>query len=296
MSVRLGADYMTRVSPSVLHSMGVTFVSRYHSDFPSKNLTHAEAKELSDNNIDVVSNWENDINDFAGGYNAGVRNANAAAAQQSACGGAGHPIYFSVDTDVAPSRVADYFRGIVAAIGVARSGVYGSTAICRYLKQQGLVKYTWRTMSTGWTGGAGDPSEFNVEQTGYFNQNMDRDASITDDFGQWRVGNAAPPAPNTNPGDDLPTPQDVWAYKGANDNEDMRQYLVDAVAAIKNVPYSVWAYSHGDLPDVHQTLDTLRDDVKSLRAEVAALKASPGGIDVNALAVALAAHLKLSAQ
>ncbi len=207
MTVRLGADG-TSSSIAALRGLGATFICRYLSDYPSKNLNLSEATNLTNAGIDIVSNWENDTNDFAGGYNAGVRNATVAWHQHKACGGPdGRPIYFSVDTDVSPNdaRLHEYFRGLGAGMTPGQIGVYGSTAVCKALKAAGLAPWTWRTMSTGWTGGMGDPSDFNMEQTGYFNNSYDRDASITDDFGQWRVGGPATNHPYSAPPPPPPT-------------------------------------------------------------------------------------------
>lgn len=203
MTVRLGADG-TGSNVGALHSLGATFICRYLSDFPSKNLTLGEAQTLSNNGIDIVSNWEDDVNDWAGGYSAGVNNATKAWHQHKACGGPdGRPIYFSVDQDVDPGNgtLHEYFRGLGVGMTPGQIGVYGSTAVCEALRAAGLVSWTWRTMSTGWRGGVGPISAFNIEQTGYFNNTYDRDASITDDFGQWRVG-----GPSTAPGHPAPHP------------------------------------------------------------------------------------------
>lgn len=204
MTVLLGADAESS-NVAELHSLGATFISRYLSDFPSKNLTLAEAQALTAGGINIVSNWEDDVNTWERGYSGGMRDAQVAWGQHKACGGPDkRPIYFSVDTDVDPSNATlhQYFAGAGAGMTPGQIGVYGSTGVCNALKAAGLVSWTWRTMSTGWNGGVGLPSMFNVEQTGYFNSSYDRDASITDDFGQWRIGwtpTGNPPGPAKPP-------------------------------------------------------------------------------------------------
>jgi hypothetical protein len=199
---RLGAD-ATSTSVSTLRSLEATFVCRYLS--PSfntwKNLTWAEAQTLQAAGIDIVSNWEYGTNDYAGGYSQGQNYARQAEALHLACGGpAGAPIYFSVDTDVSPSAADSYFQGINSVLGVARTGVYGSTGLLRHLKSAGLVAWSWRTMSTDWNGGSGNTGEFNITQTGYFNSNYDRDVAYTTDFGQWSAHGATPiPTPTPVP-------------------------------------------------------------------------------------------------
>ena len=186
---RLGAD-ATSTTVAALRALGATFVSRYVSDFPSKNLTLAEAQRLTAAGIDLVTNWENDVNDWATGR--GVTYAQRAAAQHAACGGPSWaPVYFSVDEKVDPNSAVlhQYFRDINSVLGVARTGVYGQTSALRVLRSLGLVRYTWRSMSTfGLPEGLGNPGEFDVEQTGQFNQNYDRDVANSTNFGQWRIG------------------------------------------------------------------------------------------------------------
>lgn len=201
MAVRLGADGESS-NVYELKQLGCTFISRYVSDFPSKNLTLDEARKLTAANIDIIANWENDTTDWEGGYAKGHRNALVALSQAESCGmPKGRPIYFSVDMDVIgfPAALRAYFQGACDALGASRVGVYASTAVCRELRAAGLVHWTWRVMSTGFQGGAGNLSDFNVEQTGYLSSKYDRNASITDDFGQWRIGFTPSPSPAPQP-------------------------------------------------------------------------------------------------
>lgn len=193
---RLGAD-ATSTSVPALRSLGATWVSRYLSDYPWKNLTPAEAQALTAAGIDLVSNWENDVGDWATGQ--GVAFARRAAAQHAACGGPSWaPIYFSVDEKVDPNdpRLHQYFRDINSVLGVTRTGVYAQTSVLRALRSLGLVSLTWRSMSTfGLPEGLGNPGEFDIEQTGAFNTDYDRDVANSAYFGQWRIGQPAPLRP-----------------------------------------------------------------------------------------------------
>lgn len=197
---RLGAD-ATATTIADLKALGVTFVSRYVSDFPWKNLSLAEAQRLSAAGLDVVTNWENDVNDWAGGRPQGVAYAERALAQHKACGGPTDPagawgIYFSVDEKVDPDSVTlhDYFRGINSVLGVAHTGAYAQTSVLRVLRAGGLIGCgerggTWRSMSTfNLPEGLGLPGEFDVEQTGQYNPTYDRDIANSARFGQWRIG------------------------------------------------------------------------------------------------------------
>lgn len=199
----LGADYSgSRPSPAELAAAGVTWVSRYLSHSAWKNLTRAEAEALSAAGISIVSNWETTTTRAEAGYAAGQQDARDALAQATACGmPPGRPIYFSVDADVSPSSVTPYFQGVNSVLNKVRTGVYGSTAVCRALLADGLVAWTWRTMSTSWSGGAGSPGEFNIVQTGgtIINSDVDVNHAQTSDFGQWTIGGTAVPVADITP-------------------------------------------------------------------------------------------------
>jgi hypothetical protein len=209
---RLGAD-ATGTTIAELKALGVTFVSRYVSDFPAKNLTLAEARRISAAGIDLVTNWENDVNDWRGGYPQGVAYAKKALAQHAACGGptanaASWGVYPSVDMQVDPAdpRLHRYFQGFNAVLGVAHTGAYAQTSVLRELRSLRLIGCgerggTWRSMSTfGQPEGLGLPGEFDVEQTGQFNANYDRNIANSARFGQWRIGAAPIPVPPPVPG------------------------------------------------------------------------------------------------
>lgn len=203
---RLGAD-ATGTSVAQLKALGATFVSRYVSDFPWKNLTLAEAHRLTAAGIDLVTNWENDVDDWKGGYAQGVAYARKALAQHAANGGPTGAderwgIYFSADMQIDPEdpRLHAYYDGTRSVLGVRHNGAYAQTSVLRKLRSLGLIGCgerggTWRSMSTfGLPEGLGLPGEFDVEQTGQFNETYDRDVANSADFGQWRIGAAAPVA------------------------------------------------------------------------------------------------------
>lgn len=234
MSVRLGADAES-TSVSDLQNLGCTFVCRYLSPVGnSKNLSWSEANELQNAGIDVVSNWELNTDDWTGGYNQGVNYAQQAASLHTACGGpAAAPIYFSVDEDVDAQSVVNsgYFQGINSVIGVQRTGCYGSTSVIAALTSAGLIgnlgqPLGWRTMSTDFAGGVGDSSQFSIEQTGPFNEDYDRDASVADNFGQWSANNGSAPAPTPTPVP-VPVPAPV-----TEEDDDMSAQSVNGKALI----------------------------------------------------------------
>lgn len=204
---RLGAD-ATAETIADLKALGATFIGRYVSDFPAKNLTLPEAQRLGAAQIDIVTNWENDVNDWQGGYARGVEYAKRALGQHAARGGpvgAGEDwgIYFSADMQIDPNdpRLHAYYDGTRSVLGVHHNGAYAQTSVLRKLRSLGLIGCgqrggTWRSMSTfGLPEGLGNPGEFDIEQTGWFNAKYDRNVANSARFGQWRFGAPAPVIP-----------------------------------------------------------------------------------------------------
>jgi hypothetical protein len=108
-------------------------------------------------------------------YERGQSDATNAYQQARALGQpSGSAIYFAVDYD-APERdlagaVQQYFRGVRAGLAAAgggsppyRVGVYGSGAVCSYLKRMGLAEYAWLSASTAWYGSR-DFTDWNIKQ------------------------------------------------------------------------------------------------------------------------------------
>jgi hypothetical protein len=196
-----GGDASSVVSSSEMRAMGLSYCVRYFSQYPSKNLTRGEVVDLGQNGLNLVAVYEDDINDWKRGYDGGKDNAVRFLNQAQAVGMPNtRPSYFAVDTDIDPnnSTLHSYFRGISDVLGSGRRGAYASTGVLRALRNEGLIDYTWRTMSTGWNGGAGNPGEFHLEQTHGINSKWDEDFANAVDFGQWRF-NWTPSMPNPEP-------------------------------------------------------------------------------------------------
>ncbi len=186
-----GLDYTHGPSVAAHQEHGVTFVCRYLSFVNEqtrvKLLTAEEAMRLAQGNIAVVSNYEWYAERCLEGFDSGKEDARIAEEQHRACGGPlDRPIYFSVDLDRDGTEVEAYFRGVNTVIGVNRTGVYGSYRVVKYLRDRGLVAWTWQTYA--WSSGQWDPRN-NLEQ--YLNGQMvggadvDFNKSKTADFGQW---------------------------------------------------------------------------------------------------------------
>lgn len=179
------------------------FVVRYYraadSHWPS--LSAPEARMLSAAGIKLVTVWEShshrpDYFSYASGYYDAV-----AAYQQARRIGQppGSAIYFAVDFNAQQpdivSRVDPYFRGIanglVAAAGHApeyRVGVYGSGAVCDYLKRMRLAQYAWLSNARAWDGYAGF-GEWNIRQGGrspYLSFSQDSNVA-RGDYGAFEV-------------------------------------------------------------------------------------------------------------
>lgn len=249
---RLGAD-ATGETIAQLQALGVTFIGRYVSDFPGKNLTLPEAQRLAAAGIDLVTNWENDVNDWAGGYNQGVAFAKRALAQHTACGGpTGRSerwgVYFSVDEKVDPNdpTLHDYFGGANSVLSVAHTGAYAQTSVLRTLRQLGLIGCgdrggTWRSMSTfNLPEGLGLPGEFDIEQDGQFTPQYDKNIANSVNFGQWRIGAVAPL--------NLEVPMQDGVFAVGND-------------AAGNSP-GIWAYIDGHYG--HVSTPSVRDELLGL--------------------------------
>lgn len=283
----LGCDYAwERPSPAALAAAGYRFACRYLSyDTTGKNLTLYEAKALAAQGVSVVANWEWGAADATTGSATGATHARVALRQAANCGmPAGRPVYYSVDVDVPASAVTDYFRGVNSVHGgPATVGAYGSSAVIEGLRAAGLIAWEWRTMSTGWAGGANAPHA-NIVQTGSTHVaglGIDVNQALTADYGQWTPG-------STSTGDSDMTPEehamlaDVQAR--VNAIETLPQNRQNALAWHLNAisqGRDVWANQ-----DVPNGLPQIKAAIDALSAKVGGL-AQPA-VDAKALAAALA--------
>lgn len=186
----LGIDFAWGgpIAPATLHGAGVSFVARYLSPDPTKNLALSELHSYLAADIDVVLDWEYAANAALNGYDQGVSDAKAADAQAKALGLDGAPIYFSVDFDATQAQqtaINEYFQGVASVIGLDRTGVYGGFYVVQRVLNAKLAAYAWQTYA--WSGGQWDTracirqTQNNIWLGGV---NGDWDTSMTADFGQ----------------------------------------------------------------------------------------------------------------
>jgi glycoside hydrolase-like protein len=156
------------------------FVARYYRDPASRwpTLSAEEARMVSSAGMSLVAVWEShshkpDYFSYASGYS----DALAAHRQAKAIGQpSGSAIYFAVDYNAQEPDVRgpvdQYFRGVHAGLAAAaeqareyRVGVYGSGAVCDYLKRARLAEYAWLSNSTAWSG-YDSFTDWNIRQSG----------------------------------------------------------------------------------------------------------------------------------
>jgi hypothetical protein len=190
-----GVDYAWgRPGGAALKSAGAKFVCRYLShDTSGKNLTRAEARQLSDAGIWIVVVWESGKSRALASRAAGQEDARAARKQAEDCGMPDdRPIFFAVDFDATSSQqsaINAYLDGVAAVLGRDRVGLYaGYGPIKRAFDAK---KITWGWQTYAWSRGRWD-NRAHIQQ--YLNDQkingvgVDHDRAMTEDYGQWKVG------------------------------------------------------------------------------------------------------------
>ncbi|WP_052443162.1 glycoside hydrolase domain-containing protein [Streptacidiphilus neutrinimicus] len=198
-----------RPSIAEIKATGATWVARYFSNDPTKNLTSTEVSDYRAAGLGLVTVWESTAGRALQGHGAGVSDANTAWSQRA---GVGLPdttvVYFAVDSDTDWASVEAYFQGVRSVLGSARTGVYGGLRVIQGAHAAGL-RYLWQTVA--WSGGVW-ASFATIRQPGgtALNGGADYDTAEAADFGQYPRP-VAPPQP-------VPTPapsyleEEVLAY------------------------------------------------------------------------------------
>lgn len=258
----------------------------------------SEARALLNAGEHIVSNFEWYESRCLEGRAAGVADAKTALAMHNACGGdPSAPIYFSVDTDTTGPAVADYFAGINSVLGKARTGVYGSYKVCKWLIDNGYIGkvrdgsnhyYAWQTYA--WSYGAYDERcALSQDHNGatVAGADVDIDHSHSTDYGQWGYDGED---------DGLATiSQDDFNARmtGFLKNTDCRQLLVSAIFRTDKV---LAAPASELTPTTDNTewwgvsfLQITIDKINQVLAELAAEKAPTVNVDQDVLTAALTA-------
>lgn len=200
--MRFGLDWAYGdMSVAALRSVGADFIGRYASTPGNpKNLTAREAQEMSNAGIDIVLVFETTAERALAGCRAGRTDATSAKKQASTVDKPARcPIYFAVDFDATPQQqdpIDDYFRGVASVLGLDGTGGYGGYWVIKRLFDAGLIRWGWQTYA--WSGGKWDArSHVRQFSNGHLvgGVECDYDHGLGEDFGQWRVGQHAPPMP-----------------------------------------------------------------------------------------------------
>jgi hypothetical protein len=186
---REGADWAYgEISPKALKAAGKSFVCRYLSYTPSKNLDAAEAKRYGEAGIDCVVVWETTGTRATAGYEAGIVDAKRALSLARKCGKPNSaPIFFAVDFEASGPEVRAYFEGTRSVLGVERNGAYAGRGAMTYLFDEKIIGHGWQTYA--WSNGEWDKrAHLRQVQNGVTlaGVEVDLDVSTAASFGQWR--------------------------------------------------------------------------------------------------------------
>jgi hypothetical protein len=233
-----GFDYAGgRPNAAAIKAAGGTFVCRYLSDggpgLPGKQLQPAEAQDLINGGIGIVSNWETTATRMKGGYAAGQADAAAARDWVVHCGGpADGVIYFSADWDTTEGdqvAVNEYLRACCDVLGGPQHvGIYGGFWSVSRALNAGRCNFAWQ--AEAWSGNNRDARAniFQRNGLGYATVGgvqADINEAHTPNFGQWGAVTAPPPPPPAPA-----PPADPFAELLANGSElDLLRYLVAQV-------------------------------------------------------------------
>jgi len=189
-----------------LRQAGVDFAFRYYSlttHQPEKRITRAEADALCAAGLQLGAVYEDGPTAVSYFTEARGRQdmANAIRFATDLGQPAGSAIYFTVDYD-APAAdtmgpISDYFQALAGSPTPYTIGVYGSGAVCDFIKQQcPSVKYSWLAESRSWRGSktyngwAVQQSVSTTALCGFVAQGYE-DNQAHDDFGGYVIEQAS---------------------------------------------------------------------------------------------------------
>ncbi len=171
-----GVDTVSNVSSivNVLQGNTYKFVCRYYSvQGNSKRITTAESAAIGNASLKRIMVYQNRHDSYDKFSKAiASQDANDAISQARALGQPlSSTIYFAVDYDASltqiNNQIKNHFTELKSCISSAgyQLGVYGSSLVCKTLKEAGIVNKTWLSMSPSWGGGTVF-SDWDIHQTG----------------------------------------------------------------------------------------------------------------------------------
>ncbi|HEX2315864.1 MAG TPA: DUF1906 domain-containing protein [Thermomonospora sp.] len=209
-----GIDYAWgRPGVAALKRAGAKFVCRYVShDRTGKNLTRAEAEELSSAGLWLVVVWETTARRALSGRSGGAADAEDADRMARACGmPETRPIYFAVDFDASAGQqdeINAYLDGAAGVIGRERVGLYGGYGPVKRALDADKARWAWQTYA--WSKGRWDRRAHLQQYSNGHRLNgvsVDYNRAVKGDYGQWRIG-------ETPTEDDMPEYVSVGAGQG----------------------------------------------------------------------------------
>lgn len=196
-----GIDYSwDRPDLDCLKRQGVTFIVRYGSRDPSKNLSKSELNAILNRGMSVAVVWQEGKTQMTRGHSGGQTDARDANSFVNGLGLNGIPVYFSCDYDPPSSdwgKIDAYLDGVASIIGRPRTGGYGGLKFIQRGFGNGRLTYGWQTYA--WSG---VPTQWDSRaQLRQVNNDVvvcggaiDWDESRAADFAQWpRSGGTAFP-------------------------------------------------------------------------------------------------------
>ncbi|MEV0298478.1 glycoside hydrolase domain-containing protein [Nocardia sp. NPDC050710] len=202
------------------HSAVLVYVSpsRPGASFGAKPVTRAYVDKLKAAGLDIVSIWQygkpgnpQAPSDWTTGEDGGRRMGRQARQIHIAAGGPDPcPIFFAVDEDISlrdwNDRAVDFFRGVNDAIGWEWTGIYGSSRVCAWAIEDGVIGRTpegrsWAWQTRAWSGNRLDTPEAVLYQRVIDTpsepgplidgSSVDVNDILAADFGQWSIDRAA---------------------------------------------------------------------------------------------------------
>lgn len=263
---QLGIDIAwARPTVGEIKATGATWVARYFSNDPTKDITSGEVQQYQAAGLGIVTVFETSTGRALQGAHAGAVDAQQAVNERAAVGLPNTAsIYWAVDTDTDYASVKAYADGWATVIPKGMSGPYGGFKVVDGARRDGWA-YGWQT--TAWSGGQWS-SLATIKQTGgtVLSGGADIDYAEVPDFGQY-------PRP-----EEVVTPQDiasiaqaVWAHEETN-AKDGKPVRMGAIMAYMDF--------------MHQKQENLITQVETTEAAIVAAiaKLSAGGVDPTVLA------------